>query len=178
MKKVKLQFTMPKKAVWESLDPRTNEWGRYDPEDSARLEASFKGKKTVVSLDFCGSTFEVDVKKMVQKNSSGGSRTVRRTEVDEAAMASSSSCRSFIRRARIPASRFGSTLDAGRMSAAAPPPPRSPSLSSPPLFEALKVDLATVDAFIFCYLLDCKGCWMITKQELAAGLSATRHHVS
>lgn len=40
----------------------------------------------------------------------------------------------------------------------------------PALFDAIGVDISTVDAYVFCFKLRCAGCWTIEKSELLNGL--------
>jgi hypothetical protein len=134
-------------SKWFSEDPRTHEWTPYDKADSAALEKSWNGKKDPVQLDFCGTTFTVDLKKMTQANSGGGSRKVRR----DAAAAASSKVQQFVQK-MCPEG----TLDLEGIVA---------------LCEAFQIDPATSAPFVLFYKLGAEGPWQITAEELSSGLA-------
>lgn len=159
---------MPKKGVWWSQDPRTSEWGQYAPDDNALIEASFQGKKEPVVLDFAGNKFTVDIKKMEQRNASGGSRKIKREEVEVketaadkkaavAAAASSASGTALVAHVKAAFTGGADVVTLTQLGA---------------LFEALGLDGGSAEPFVFFFHMQPAGCWTITAAELAAGLTA------
>lgn len=149
---------MSKKAVWFSQDPRDQTWGQYDPSDTAKLEKSWQSNKAPVSLDFGGSTFTVDLKKMEQRNGSGGARKVRRDEVSatEATAAVAVSAKTTELFTRI-AGAGNTTIGTDGFEE---------------LFKAVGIDASKWDSFLFMYAMNCKGCWSITLEEFQQGCAA------
>lgn len=149
---------MSKKAAWLSQDPRSGEWGPYDPSDTAKLEKSWQSNKAPVSLDFGGATFVVDLKKMEQRNNNNGSRKVRRDEVVCGVPAASGSASDKV-------SNFFKALC---------PPGETvlPVNQFGNLFGPLKVDPQSWDAFILMYAMGCQGVWSIRLEEWESGCAS------
>ena len=134
-------------AKWYSEDPRTKEWTSYDAADTAALEKSWKGTKANVQLDFCGTSFTVDLKKMVQTNSSGGSRKVRRDAIAEPSAAVKKFVAGMTEDGVLDTSKLGH------------------------FFGALEVDASTAAPFILFYHFGVAGCWEATADELLTGFA-------
>ena len=137
------------RAVWWSQDPRDQEWGKYDPTDTALLEKSYQGNKQPVVLDFGDAKFTVDVKKMTQNNNSGGSRPVKREE----SKGPSGSMQKFTEQVC----------------------PKDSVAWTPELMKLLDIELAGTRPFLLAYLLACTSPWSAKKREVLDGF--TDHHV-
>jgi len=137
-------------AKWWSQDPRTKEWGLYDPADTKLLEASWNGSKAPVTLDFGGMSFTVDLKTMIQKNSTGGSRPVKR----EGPAAPAGDTVKFIE------SHIDTNIDALTLD------------EFEKFFGDLGIDMAGIEPFVFFWKIGAKGTWSATKQELIDGMAA------
>ena len=96
---------------------------------------------------------------MTQSNNSGGSRKVKRVATSGSAAAKTAlSVDSEVTKFWVKCAGHEDDLTADMFTK---------------LFDPLSVNAANVDCFIFVYLLQCKGCWKITKQDFEQGCAAS-----
>merc|ERR1712228_892319 len=84
-------------AVWESQDPRTVQWTKYTEHDMVRIESvyqnfvdkfiegklqNFEKIEATINVHIDAQAFIVNVRENRQKNSSGGSRKIRRRRLN------------------------------------------------------------------------------------------------
>jgi len=138
-------------AIWFSQDPRSGEWMRYAPDDCRLLEKSFQTNQKPVELDFAGAKFIVDLKKMTQSNSGGGSRKVKREAGSTGT--GGSDCAKFVNGLFAEAD----SVDVNGFQN---------------FFDKLKVDLTTADSYVFVYLVKPKENWKFFRVEVQDFFSA------
>merc|ERR1712129_677317 len=88
---------MGQSGIWESQDPRTTQWKKYNDNDMVCVESAYQefvrafidGKcenfgelSASVDVNIEGLKFAIDIRENRQKNSSGGSRKIRRRRLN------------------------------------------------------------------------------------------------
>merc|ERR1712129_556783 len=88
---------MGQSGIWESQDPRTTQWKKYNDNDMVCIESAYQefvrafidGKcenfdkiSASVDVNIEGLKFTIDIRENRQKNSSGGSRMIRRRRLN------------------------------------------------------------------------------------------------
>lgn len=146
---------------WMSQDPRTSEWIAYAKADNDKLEREWNGRKNDVKLTIAGNTFTVNLKKMTQSNSGGGSRSVKREAPSgpqgrapppKASSASASALDSYW---------TGKFKDADEIDVS----------NFQTLFEPMAIDMATVEPYVFMFKMHAVGCFVLQKDEFLNGMA-------
>jgi hypothetical protein len=172
---------MPKKSVsvrWASVDPRSGEEVVYDDSDAGKLEAAYQNaKKPSVTLKIGGNPFTIDVKKMTQVNSTGGSRKVKRTEVEVKGTAQLGKPEPQPASTGAGGGAVSPALEAvwKESEAACAEIAEAGFVMGPGLIKLLelcRVDASQVDGYVFFAKLGCKTPWAVHHSEFRDGLSA------